>query len=64
MPSGSELDTVIKGIENIRFAEKPQKITFPILLPNDITKEEIPIGTEVFLLEEMYGTVILKPFLL
>jgi hypothetical protein len=42
---------------NIRFAKKPEKITFPILLPKDITKEQIPVGTEVLLLEEAYETV-------
>jgi len=35
----------------------PEKITFPILLSEEITKEDIPLGTEVLLLEENYETV-------
>jgi len=57
MPSGVVLDTVVKGIEHIRYAKMPEKITFPILLSEEITKEDIPLGTEVLLLEENYETV-------
>lgn len=56
-PGGAELDTTVRGIEHIRYAKMPEKITFPILLPEDLTKEDIPVGTEVLLLEDKYETV-------
>jgi hypothetical protein len=56
MPGGTELDTTVRGIEHIRYAKMPQKITFPVLLPDNITKDDIPVGTEVLLLEERYET--------
>jgi hypothetical protein len=57
MPGGTELDTTVRGIEHIRYAKMPEKITFPFLLPETITKDDIPVGTEVLLLEERYETV-------
>ncbi len=48
-PSGRELDTFIKDIEHIRYAKMPEKIAAPICLPSDITKEDVPVGTEVLL---------------
>src|SRR5262249_7031118 len=57
MPSGDELDTTVRGIEHIRYAKAPDKITFPILLPDNITMDHIPVGTEVLLLEDKYETV-------
>jgi hypothetical protein len=56
-PSGAELDTTVRGIEHIRYAKMPEKITFPVLLPENLTKDDIPAGTEVLLLEESYETV-------
>lgn len=56
-PGGAESDTTVRGIEHIRYAKMPEKITFPILLPENITKDQIPEGTEVLLLEEEYETV-------
>jgi len=57
MPAGSDLDTTVRGIEHIRYAKMPEKITFPVLLPENITKDDVPVGTEVLLLEEKYETV-------
>jgi hypothetical protein len=57
MPGGSDLDTTVRGIESIRYAKMPEKIAFPVLLPEVITKDDIPVGTEVLLLEERYETV-------
>ena len=51
------MDTTVRGIEHIRYIKEPEKITFPILLPEDITKDDVPVGTEVLLLEEIYETV-------
>jgi hypothetical protein len=57
MPGGTELDTTVRGIEHIRYAKMPEKITFPVLLPDNITKDDVPVGTEVLLLEDKYETV-------
>src|SRR4051794_39900339 len=57
MPTGSDLDTVVRGIEHLSFLKRPEKITFPILLPEHITKNDVPVGTKVLLLEEKYETV-------
>ena len=50
-PNGKEIDTFIKEIEMICYRKRPEKICIPILLPKDFTKDDIPVGTEVFLLE-------------
>ena len=57
MPGGAHLDTTVPGIEHIRYIRKPEKVFYPILLPEDITKDDVPVGTEVLLLEEKYETV-------
>ena len=54
-PSGEETDTVINGVEMISYRKMPEKITVPVLLPNDITKDDVPVGTEVVLLDEGHG---------
>ena len=41
----------------ISYRTRPEKITVPVLLPNDITKEQVPPGTEVFLLDEKFETI-------
>jgi hypothetical protein len=56
-PDGREIDTVIKAIEMISYRKRPEKICVPILLPKDITKEDVPVGTEVLLLEEKFETI-------
>jgi len=53
-PNGREFDTFIKDIEHIRYAKMPEKITAPICLPRDVTKDDVPVGTEVLLLEECH----------
>lgn len=50
-PDGNVIDTQIRGIEMINYRKKPEKITAPILLPRAVKKENVPVGTEVFLLE-------------
>ena len=50
-PAGKETDTFIKELEMISYRNKPEKICIPILLPKDITKEDVPVGTEVLLIE-------------
>lgn len=46
-PDGSSMDTYIAGIE-LFGGLKPHPI--PILLPIEITKSDVPIGTKVFVI--------------
>lgn len=57
MPDGAVFDTTVRGIEHIRCAKMPEKITFPILLPENMKKQDIPVGTEVLLLEDKFEKV-------
>ena len=57
MPGGTHLDTTVRSIEHIRYVNEPEKVTYPVLLPEDITKDDVPVGTEVLLLEERYERV-------
>jgi hypothetical protein len=41
----------------ISYRQRPEKICIPVLLPKDITKEDVPVGTEVLLIEEQYETI-------
>ena len=56
-PCGREIDTFVKEIEMISYRTRPAKIAAPILLPHDLTKDDVPVGTEVLLLEEIYETI-------
>ena len=56
-PSAAEIDTFIKEIEMITYRKRPEKITVPILLPNNITKEQVPPGTKAFLLDENFEKI-------
>ena len=56
-PAGKDIDTTIKAIELISYRKKPEKICVPVLLPNGLTKEDVPVGTEVLLLEENYEII-------
>lgn len=50
-PEGKETDTFIKELEMISFRKRPERICIPVLLPKDITKEDVPVGTAVLLIE-------------
>ena len=54
MPNRSHVDTTVRDIGHIRYAKMPERITFPVLLPDNITKDDVPVGTEVFLIEENF----------
>ena len=41
----------------ISYRNLPEKITAPILLPHDFSKDDVPVGTEVFLVEEKYEVI-------
>ena len=53
-PDLTVVDTYIKAIEMIRYRPDvpPEKRTTPILLPRDLHKFDIPIGTEVYLVDD------------
>ncbi len=51
-PSGKFIDTTIRAIEMITYRKRPKKICLPIELPDGIAKDDVPIGTEVILLED------------
>lgn len=46
------IETRLKEIEMINYRSKTEKKAAPILLPLDLHKFDIPIGTEVFLKNE------------
>ena len=46
-PDGQVVDTSVRGIEMIGRRPPPKVITAPILLPPEIKKEQVPIGTQV-----------------
>ena len=45
-PDGTRRQTAIAGLE--MFHRPEPSAAFPLLLPQDITKEDVPIGTEVW----------------
>ena len=49
LPSGEVLNTRIKGLEMLKRLVRPRVLTAAILLPTNITKEQVPIGTHVYL---------------
>lgn len=49
-PDGHSFETVIAGLEMIRRRPRPKVITAPILLPRNVAKGDVPVGTEVWLL--------------
>ncbi|MBQ0935325.1 hypothetical protein KAK11_08300 [Ideonella paludis] len=56
MPDGGEIRSHIRGLEHLNYgSRRPEKLTLPILLPAPITKEQVPPGTEVHLLQPDVG---------
>ena len=51
LPSGARIETHIGGLEMIKRIVRPAVLTAAILLPPDIRKDQVPAGTQVFLLE-------------
>lgn len=49
-PDGTQIDTHIRGMERVRQLQLPAELTIPIMLPKGITKEQVPVGTLVYLL--------------
>ncbi len=50
-PDGAAIETQIAGFEKISYGRKQprDKICMPISLPATISKQQVPVGTEVFL---------------
>ena len=51
-PTGKVINTCIRAIEFISYRQQPEIICLPILLPDGISKDDVPIGTEVILIED------------
>jgi len=51
-PDGQAIDTRVHGIEMIHRRTLPKVITAPILLPMEITKDQVPAGTQVMLVHD------------
>lgn len=51
-PAGAEINTHIEHLENIRVHPRPEKLYFPICLPPNLSKENVPPGTEVFFMKK------------
>jgi hypothetical protein len=50
-PEGREIDTFIKDLPMITYRKMPEKTTAPVLLPGNLTKDDVPVGTEVLSLD-------------
>ena len=50
-PSGDRIDTQIAGVEMINYGRRPLPDTpsAPIALPSSLSKDQIPIGSKVYL---------------
>jgi translation elongation factor EF-Tu-like GTPase len=48
MPDGRHTDTTVHGVEMIARGPHPAVTTTPILMPREITKDQVPPGTQVF----------------
>lgn len=51
-PDGRTIDTHVYGIEMIHRRPPPKVVTTPILLPKEITSDQVPIGTRVLLVRD------------
>jgi hypothetical protein len=51
-PDGKEIDPAVRATELISYRHRPVNVCLPILLPSDIAKSDVPVGTDVILLEE------------
>lgn len=51
-PDRQEIDTLVRGVEMIHRRPPPKVVTAPILLPKQITKDQVPVGTRVLLMRD------------
>ncbi len=54
-PDGQIIDTTVRAFEMIGRRPPPKIITAPILLPGEITKDQVPIGTRVLSLHDQFS---------
>ncbi len=52
-PDGQAIDTRVRGVEMIHRRPPPKVVTAPILLPKEITQDQVPLGTHVLLLRDL-----------
>lgn len=52
LPTGAEIQTYVRALESIKRTVRPPVLTASVLLPKEITKEMVPVGTQVFLATE------------
>ena len=52
-PDGHAIDTCVRGVEMIHRRPPPKVVTAPILLPKEITKDQVPVGTRVLLSRDL-----------
>jgi hypothetical protein len=52
-PDGTVLVTTIRGVE---WFQTPPAPAAPLHMPPEIKKEDVPVGTEVWLLDEHHGS--------
>ncbi len=50
-PTGKVIDAKIAAIEFITYRNPPEKISMPLVLPEELTQDDIPIGTKVILVD-------------
>ena len=49
LPSGETIHTHVRGLEMIKRLVRPKVLTAAVLLPAEITKDKVPVGTRVYL---------------
>ncbi|MBU8976868.1 hypothetical protein JI752_012010 [Lysobacter sp. MMG2] len=51
LPTGESIDTQIAGVEMVNYGSRPrpERVSAPIALPPEISKDRVPQGTEVYL---------------
>lgn len=57
LPMGGTIDTHIKSLGWLKRLVRPAVLTAPMLLPKEITKGQVPVGTKVFLLADLEHNV-------
>ena len=50
-PDGRIIDSHVCGIEMINYLRTPEQRTAPVLLPAALSRDDVPVGTRVFLVE-------------
>jgi translation elongation factor EF-Tu-like GTPase len=57
-PDGEAIETKIRGVEMINYGTRPRPtvISVPILVGGEVTKQDVPRGTRVFLVKPVAPT--------